>query len=65
MKWRWVGALVSLLLLAWVLWRVDLDRLRQVVVEAEIGYALRGARRLAVLPGRLGSGPAGVGSGDC
>ena len=38
--WRWLGALVGLLLLGWVLWRVDLDRLRRVVAEAEIGYAL-------------------------
>ncbi len=38
--WRWLGALVGLLLLGWVLWRVDLDRLWRVVAEAEIGYAL-------------------------
>ena len=46
--WAVIGGTLSILALGWILWRVDLERLRQVVVEAEIGYALLVPLALAV-----------------
>ncbi len=38
--WRWLGALVGLLLVGWVLWRVDYDRLQDIIIQANVGFLL-------------------------
>ncbi len=38
--WRWLGALVGLALLAWVLWRVDYGRLQDIIIQADVGLLL-------------------------
>lgn len=38
--WQWLGALIGIAALAWVLRRLDLDRFGQVLVEADIRFLL-------------------------
>ena len=38
--WAVCGAAVGVLAVIWVLWRIDFERLRQVIVQAEIGFIL-------------------------
>ena len=38
--WTVGGAIVGLLALGWVSWRIDYERLRSVVIEGDIGFLL-------------------------
>lgn len=38
--WSIFGALIGLLAVVWVLWRIDFERLHQVIAEAEVGFVV-------------------------